>query len=396
MGGFGRQVLGETWTSHWGQHKSQATRALIEPSAASDPILRGVTAFIGPTDVYEASPPADARILLRGQVLSGMTDIGGAANGRKKRLNGQEQGLNEPPMPIAWTRECRNESGRTNKVFTCTMGTSAELQEESFRRLLVNGCYWALGMANEIPVKNKVLLVGEYRTREYGMNGFTQGLKPAALLLLPGSATTSAPPVSTTVPAASNDKKIVLFDGSRTDEWKTTNGAPANWPVVNGVLEVGVGEIETRRTFQDFQLHVEFWILQFPPNVTGQKRGNSGVFLQNRYEVQILDSFGLRPTTGDCGAIYNQRAPNHNACTRPETWQTFDITFRAARFDSSGRKTDNARVTIVQNGATIHSNVELTDWTSGGGAPESRDAGSIKLQNHGDKIRFRNLWIIPQ
>jgi hypothetical protein len=391
-GGFGRQVLGESWTSHWGQHKAQATRAILsEPAASAEPILRGVTTFVGPTDVYEAAPPADAKILLRGQVLNGMTDIGGTATGRKKRLNGQEQEINNPMMPIAWTREVRNGAGRINRVFTCTMGTAAEFQEISFRRLLVNASYWALGLA--IPEQNKTNIVGEYRSRNFGFNDFAKGLKPVDFLL-PGSPTTL--PSNASPSPAPTGRKIVLFDGRDTSAWVRDDGKPCDWAIVNGALEVGALSIATKEKYQDFQLHVEFWIPRYPPYVIGQARGNSGVYLQRRYELQILDSSGSTPTNTDCGALYKQRPPDRNANTGPETWQSFDITFRAARFDATNRKTTNARINVVQNGITIHNNVEIPAAT-GMGSPEGRDPGSIFLQsNVGKGVRFRNVWIIPQ
>ena len=398
LGGFGKQVLGETWISHWGKHKSQATRAIIEPAATADPILRGVSSFIGPTDVYEAYPPADAKIILRGQVLSGMTEIGGAANGRKRRVDGQEQNVNSPMMPVAWTREPRNPLGRYSRIFTCTMGTAAELQEESFRRLLVNAAYWALGMTEQISSKANVGLVGNYTARSLGFDGFSKGVKPSDLLL-PGSAlpAAAAPRIATPAPSSTPlpiGRKFVLFDGRDTSAWLRDDGKPCDWPVINGALDVGSMSIATKEKFRDFQFHAEFWIPRYPPTVTGQARGNSGVYLQRRYEIQILDSFGHAPTATDCGAIYKLRAPSTNASTAPETWQSFDIFFRAARFDSANRKTANARVTVIHNGITIHSDVEIPEAT-GMGSNEGNEPGPILLQSNVGKARFRNLWVIP-
>ena len=145
-GGFGRQVLGETWINHWGAHGKQATRGIIDPARAGSPILRGVNEIFGTTDVYEAAPPPDAEILVHGQVLSGMKPTDSPATDRKKTAHGVEQGVNEPMMPVVWLRTQRNEVGRTSKVLTTTMGAATDLLDEGLRRLLVNGAFWAVGL----------------------------------------------------------------------------------------------------------------------------------------------------------------------------------------------------------------------------------------------------------
>jgi hypothetical protein len=134
---------------------------------------------------------------------------------------------------------------------------------------------------------------------------------------------------------------------------------------------------------------------KLPDDVTGQDRGNSGIYLQERYEIQILDSFGVEKLApNEAAAIYNKKAADLNAATAPETWQTYDIVFRAARFDAAGQKTDDARITVVWNGRKVHDNVAV-DGPTGGGDAESAAAGAIRLQDHGNKVRFRNLWIEP-
>ena len=131
-GGFGKHVLGETWVTHWGKHKSEATRGVTEPAAKNDPLLRGVTAVFGDSDVYEAYPPADAKILLRGLVLKGMNPADAPAEQMKKRATDkQEQGVNSPAMPIAWTRLVKNDAGKENKIFTTTMGAATDFENES-------------------------------------------------------------------------------------------------------------------------------------------------------------------------------------------------------------------------------------------------------------------------
>jgi hypothetical protein len=176
-GGFGKKVLGETWVSHWGHHKHEATKGVIESANASDPILRGVTDVFGTTDVYEAAPPADAKILMRGQVLEGMTPDSPPLDKKKTLADKKtEQGLNDPMMPIAWTRTVQNEAGGSNKIFTTTMGAATDLTSEGLRRMIVNAVYWSLGM--DVPEKAKVDLVGEFNPTAYGFKGYQKGIKP--------------------------------------------------------------------------------------------------------------------------------------------------------------------------------------------------------------------------
>lgn len=176
---FGKNVLGEQWVSHWGRHKAEAARGVIEPAAKDDPILRGVTDIFGDSDVYEAYPPADAKILVRGQVLKGMKPDDPPADYKKKRsTDKQEQGVNDPMMPVVWTRLHKNEAGKENKILCTTMGAATDLQSEGLRRIVVNGAYWALGL--DVPEKADVNYVGEFKATMYGFGGFKKGVKPAA------------------------------------------------------------------------------------------------------------------------------------------------------------------------------------------------------------------------
>ncbi len=179
-GGFGKQALGENWVSHWGNHGSQATLGVVEPSQRLHPVLRGVTEVFGPTDVYEVSLPADATILMRGQVLTGMERTSSAATDRKKTVQGIEQPVNEPAMPIVWYRRPTNPAGKQNEILVTTMGAATDLLDPGFRRLLVNGTYWLLGL--DVPKSASVDFVGRYDASPFGFDGFKKGVKPRDLL----------------------------------------------------------------------------------------------------------------------------------------------------------------------------------------------------------------------
>jgi hypothetical protein len=195
-----------------------------------------------------------------------------------------------------------------------------------------------------------------------------------------------------------NQGRIQLFDGASMNNFVGSGGGAVTWPLGNGGVEVLGGDIRSKLAFGDFRLHIEFWLPNLPPDVTGQQRANSGIYLQDRYELQVLDSFG-DTTIGidECGSIYNKIAPTSNASRAPQTWQTYDVTFRAARFNASGAKTENARVTVVWNGVTVHNNVAI-DGPTGNGAAETAAAGPFRLQDHGDpgaNLFYRNIWVEP-
>ncbi len=176
----------------------------------------------------------------------------------------------------------------------------------------------------------------------------------------------------------------VLFDGKLTEEWP-------NGKLVDGNL-LG-SEIDSKSTFKDHKLHVEFR-LSFMPFAGGQGRSNSGVYLQHRYEVQVLDSFGLKGENNECGGIYTLHKPLVNMCYPPLTWQTYDIDFTAAKFED-GKRVAKARATVYHNGVLIHDNVELNNPT-GGGRPEEDTPGSIHLQGHGGQVQYRNIWVVEK
>jgi len=194
----------------------------------------------------------------------------------------------------------------------------------------------------------------------------------------------------------SNDdrKRIVLFDGTSTSAWEQLDGSEVAWHIENGVMRVspGQGSIQTRELFDDFTLHVEFNIPDVPEGASGQSRGNTGVYLQRRYEIQILDSAGMKPASNLCGGIYRQRAPDTNAARPAGEWQSFDIDFTSPTWDERGRKISNARLTVWHNDVLIHDDVEVTAKTGAGNA-EGPEPGAILLQDHGAEVAFRNIWI---
>ncbi|MBL9122486.1 MAG: DUF1080 domain-containing protein, partial [Planctomycetaceae bacterium] len=153
------------------------------------------------------------------------------------------------------------------------------------------------------------------------------------------------------------------------------------------------GDAVSKQKFQDFTLHLEFRT-PYMPAATGQARGNSGVYLQNRYEVQILDSFGLEGLDDECGAIYSKKPPRENSAYPPLTWQTYDIDFTAAKYEGD-KKVKNATVTVRHNGNLIHENQEVDSETPGG-EKESAEAGPIRLQDHGNPVVFRNIWVVEK
>jgi hypothetical protein len=169
-GGFGRRILGETWVSHHGDHKKQSTRGLIAPGMESSPLVRGCDDIWVPTDVYgvRLPLPGDCRTVILGQVLSGMNPTDPPVKGPK----------NDPILPVAWTKTYQGENGHVGRVFTTTMGSAVDFENESLRRLIVNATYWCLGMEDKIPPKADVDIVGEYRPTDFGFNGFRKNHKP--------------------------------------------------------------------------------------------------------------------------------------------------------------------------------------------------------------------------
>ena len=170
LGGFGRQVLGDTWINHHGRHGSESTRGVINKKFASHPILRGVKDIWGPTDVYGVrNLTKKAHVLVHGQVVAGMKPTDKAVEGRK----------NEPMMPLIWTKTYKGSEGKESRIVCTTMGASMDFQSEGLRRTIVNACFWGLKMEDKMPAKADVTYVGKYKPTRFGFGSFTKGVKPA-------------------------------------------------------------------------------------------------------------------------------------------------------------------------------------------------------------------------
>ncbi len=233
--------------------------------------------------------------------------------------------------------------------------------------------------------------------QEKGDPKATEFYSPVPKVVTPGNSISDAP-----------SDAVVLFDGKNLDQWTSVKapGEAANWTVADGVLTVNktAGNIQTKKSFTDYQLHMEWRI---PANITGtgQARGNSGVFLASTgpgddgYEIQILDCYNNSTyVNGQTGSVYKQTIPLANACKKPGDWQTYDIFWNAPRFNTDGTVKTPAYVTVIHNGVLLQNHTELKGQTVYIGAPfyKQHGAAPIKLQAHGDKsepISYRNIWV---
>lgn len=214
----------------------------------------------------------------------------------------------------------------------------------------------------------------------------TEVWEPVPKVVTPGTSTNTAP----------NDA-IILFDGKSLDQWENSKGEPAAWELKNGIVTVvkGAGTIQTKEKFEDFQLHIEW---RTPEKVVGesQGRGNSGIFMQGLYELQVLDNYNNRTySNGQAGSFYKQKIPLVNVCKKPGEWQTYDVIWTAPRFNTDGSLKSPARATVLQNGVLVQNNVELEGGTLYIGKPayKQHGPGPIILQDHGNPVSYRNIWI---
>ena len=194
-----------------------------------------------------------------------------------------------------------------------------------------------------------------------------------------------------------NKEKVYLFDGTDLSGWKSRwSGNTPDWKVEDGIATVGHEDIVSDYQFSDAHIHVEFRIPDMP-DCTGQAKGNSGVYVHGCYEIQVLDSYGIEnPHNDDCSGIYSIQAPLCNACLPAEEWQTYDIIFRAPRFNQYGEIAEDGRITFLQNGIVVHNNFILPSVTPGGITENRRVAkGPLMLQDHGNAVSFRNVWVMP-
>jgi hypothetical protein len=221
----------------------------------------------------------------------------------------------------------------------------------------------------------------------------------AGLGLCPLVLAEPAPPASSPAEAAftspeEDARTLVLFDGTDTSAWLARDGDTCPWKIEDGAMVAKKSDVATREKFEDCKLHLEFWLPATPTIDAEQAKSNSGVYFQRKYEIQVLDSWQRPITKGSCGAVYGQKGADVNASKPPEQWQTYDIIYRAPRWDGD-KKVENARITVIHNGQKIQDNVEIPHPTRAGDTEEKPGPESIVLQYHGHPVKYRKIWIIP-
>ncbi|HOF39741.1 MAG TPA: DUF1080 domain-containing protein [Candidatus Hydrogenedentes bacterium] len=235
---------------------------------------------------------------------------------------------------------------------------------------------------DEIPYTVTATAENEALSGSFTANGTTIPFKMNRIRITP-------PTLGATPPEGA----VVFFDGTNAEaNWERS---PMLWRVTDdGAMEVSASNLVTKQTHGSGQLHVEF-LCPLMAEARDQARANSGVYVQGRYEVQVLDSFGDAPADNLCGGIYKIATPQMEASLPPGEWQTYDITFTAPKFDEAGQKVQNARITVVHNGNVIHDGIELPECTAGGVSDQEAPEGVLMLQDHGNRVRYRNIWFLP-
>ncbi|WP_300602158.1 DUF1080 domain-containing protein [Niabella sp.] len=243
-------------------------------------------------------------------------------------------------------------------------------------------------MKKQLYVAIAVLYAGNSLYAQNGDPKITEVWNPEPRIVTPGSTSADAP-----------SDAIVLFDGSGLSSWERADGkGPASWKLDNKIMTVakGSGAIRTKQSFGDCQLHIE-WRSPAEVKGDGQGRGNSGIFLMSNYELQVLDGYKNRTySNGQAGSIYKQLIPLANACRKPGEWQTYDIIFTAPRFNKDSTLKSQGRITVIHNGVLVQNNAAILGATQYIGIPQNtfhKEKEPIILQDHGDPVSFRNIWI---
>jgi 3-keto-disaccharide hydrolase len=236
-------------------------------------------------------------------------------------------------------------------------------------------------------VSTMIFIVNGILAQSPGDPKLTEVWQPEPKVIAPGKTSLDAP-----------SDAIILFNGKDLSQWQHVNGNPASWLVINNYIQCkpGSGNIQTKKGFGDCQLHIE-WRTPDTAKGEGQERGNSGIFFMGRYELQVLDSYHNRTySNGQAGSIFKQYMPLVNVCRGPGEWQTYDVIFTAPRFNADSTLKSVATITVLQNGVLIQNNVSLWGGTEYIGIPKYKmhgDRDPLILQEHGNTVKYRNIWI---
>jgi len=257
------------------------------------------------------------------------------------------------------------------------------------KALLIVGSCVALAMLVTVVTTTRALDTAEEELQKWGPNDRN---RPEPPIITPGTESTQA------VPGRPPSDAIVLFNGHDLSNWEEVKGGPAKWTVGKGYFATvpHSGDIQTKAAFGDCQLHVE-WATPNPPHGVDQDRGNSGVYIQTLYEIQVLDSYNnVTYADGEAAAVYGQYPPLVNAARKPGVWQMYDIVFHGPRFDANGNVTRKANVTVFYNGVLVQDHVELTGPTANHERPPYHPTPErlpLRLQDHHHPVKYRNIWI---